>query len=152
VPLFRWDLCWVGLDVENAEDALRTMARQLLKQGLVKDSFEEALLAREAASPTGLPLVGRKLAVPHADPEHVLEPAIACAVLARPLGFREMGNPGQELAVEVVALLALPDHESAQRELVRFIERCQDSTFLDRLCASRDAEALSAFLDAEVGA
>lgn len=152
VELFRRELCWVGLDAANAEQALRTMARQLVALGLVRESFEEALLAREASSPTGIPLPGRKVAIPHADPEHVKVPAVACAVLATPLGFGEMGNPDQELAVEVVALLALADHQSAQRELVRFLERCQDSGFLERLCACPDAESLRAFLLHEVGA
>ena len=127
------------------------MARALHQLGLVHDSFEEALLAREAASPTALPLPGRKLAVPHADPEHVRAPAIACATLSEPVKFREMGNPDQELAVEVVALLALTDHDSARRELVRFLQCSQDASFLDRLCACHDAAALCALLDKEVG-
>lgn len=127
------------------------MAGRLHTLGLVRASFEAALLEREASSPTALPLPGRKVAIPHADPEHVIAPAIACCTLAAPVRFREMGNPTQELAVEVVALLALPDHESAQRELVRFLERCQDESFLDALSACADEEALCELLQGTGG-
>ena len=140
----------MGLEADDAEQALRTMARRLLELGMVHESFEAALLARERCSPTGLPLPGRKVAIPHADPEHVIVPVIACAVLRRPVGFREMGNPDRELAVEVIALLGLADHESAQRELVHLLERCQDAAFLDRICASTDPEALRSILVEEV--
>jgi galactitol PTS system EIIA component len=151
VALFRRELCWVRLAAVDAEQVLRTMAQTLHQLGIVRQSFEAALLAREASSPTGLPLAGRKLALPHADPEHVITPAIACAALAAPVSFREMGNPDQELAVEVVALLALTDHESAQQSLVRFLEKSQDGTFLDRLCACSAPAALCALLEREVG-
>ena len=121
---------------------MRALARALLDQTIVRPSFEAALLAREASSPTGLPLEGRKVALPHADPEHVLAPAVALCTLAQPVLFREMGAPERELQVELVALLALPDHESAQRELVALLSRFQDPAFVDRLCASPDADHL----------
>ena len=111
----------------DSAEVLRTMAGRLHQLGMVRESFQDALLAREASSPTGLPLAGRKLALPHADPD-------------------------QERAVEVVALLALTDHESAQQALVRFLERSQDADFLDRLCACPDPGALCALLESEVGA
>lgn len=145
--LFRRELCWAALQVADASEALTTLARGLAGLGLVRDTFEGAVLAREADSPTALPLAGRKVALPHADPEHVLAPAVAVCTLARPLTFREMGNPDSELPVEVVAMLALPDHESAQRELVRLLERFQDDSFVDRLCASADPDALLALLE-----
>ncbi len=125
------------------------LARALTEAGCARASLEAAVLAREAASPTGLPLAGRKVAIPHADPEHVLDAAIAVASLARPVRFRELGNPDAELEVELVALLALPDAERAQQELVGLIERFQDPGFVDRLCSAPDAAALHALLEAQ---
>ncbi len=121
---------------------MRALAGALLERAFVRPSFEAAVLAREASSPTGLPLAGRKVALPHADPEHVLAPAVALCTLEHPVRFREMGAPERELEVELVALLALPDHESAQRELVALLSRFQDPVFVDRLCASPDADHL----------
>jgi galactitol PTS system EIIA component len=144
--MFRRDLCWVRMVAENRSEVLHRLSRTLLEQGLVRPTFEEAVLAREACSPTGLPLPGRKIALPHTDPEHVLRPAIAVCTLDRPVGFGEMGNPRQELSVEVVAMLALPDHQSAQHELVRLVERCQDPVFVDELWSAPTADELWALL------
>jgi hypothetical protein len=57
-----------------------------------------------------------------------------------------MGNPAAEISVDVIAMLALADHGSAQHELVRLIERCQQPRFLDGVCAAGDAAALLALL------
>ena len=141
----------MGLAAEDAGQVLRIMARRLRRLDLVHATFEEALLAREAVWPTALPLSGRKLAIPHADPKHVIVSTIACATLAAPVRFREMGAPDREIAVEVVVLLALGDSHSAQRELVRLLEKCQDSAFMDRLCACTDATGLRSVLEREVG-
>ena len=144
--LLRRELCLARLALPDAESVLRELSGALARAGLVAPTFCEALLAREASSPTGLPLAGRKVAVPHADPEHVLTPAIAVCTLARPARFAEMGNPTSLLAVEAVFVLALTDKESAQAELVRLIERLQLPDFVDELCAAPDGDALLALL------
>jgi galactitol PTS system EIIA component len=144
--LVRRELCLARLELPDAESVLRELSAALARAGLVAPSFLEALLAREASSPTGLPLPGRKVAVPHADPEHVHSPAIAVCTLRRPVRFAEMGNPMRQLPVEAVFLLALTDKESAQAKLVRLIERLQRPEFVDELCAAPDADALFALL------
>ena len=127
------------------------LARTMAEQGLVRSTFEDAVLRREAASPTGLPMAGRKVAIPHADPEHVIAPAVALCTLRRPVLFSEMGNPQKELPVELVAMLALPDEQSCQQELVHLIELFQDAAFVERLCLAPDGESLFALLCGEDG-
>jgi PTS system galactitol-specific IIA component len=128
---------------------LGIIARALVEKGLVRPSFEAALLDRERTSPTGLPLPGRKVAIPHADPEHVIADAIPVCTLARPVTFCEMGNPGSELPVEIVAVLALTKAERVQQELVRLVERFQDASFVDRLHGAADVDAMLALVCAE---
>jgi PTS system galactitol-specific IIA component len=146
MSVFRRELCRAGLVAADARAVIVELAGALTASGCARPSLEAAVLSREAESPTGLPLVGRKAAIPHSDPVHVLAPAIAVAALARPVRFREMGNPEAELEVELVALLALPSAELAQQELVGLIERLQDPCFVDRLCAAESAAALHALL------
>lgn len=141
----RWfsaELCWIGATVEDAEEAMSLMARGLREQGRVAGSFEAAVIAREARSPTGLPLARRKAAIPHADVEHVITPAVALCTLARPVAFSEMGNPDGQIPVELIVMLALKDHESMQEELVRLVGLLQDPDAVDRICAAPDADAL----------
>ena len=130
------------MTAHDADQALRAMCDELERMGYVKPTFVDAVLVREAASPTGLPMAGRKVAIPHADPEHVVNPAIAVATLNHPVIFREMGNPGSELEVEVIVMLALTDRESVQQELVRMVELFQNAEFVDKLYAAPDGESL----------
>jgi PTS system galactitol-specific IIA component len=141
-PLYRPELCWTSLAVDDADQVINVLASALHQNGLVRATFEAAVREREASSPTGLPLAGRKVAIPHADPEHVIAPAVAACTLSRPVRFGEMGNPESALSVDVVLMLALPDHESAQRELVRLVESCQEPDFVDRLHGAPDSRAL----------
>lgn len=144
--LFRPSFCRAGLDTSGAEEVILALARPLLRAGLVRPGFAEAVVRREAASPTGLPLPGLKVAIPHADAEHVIAPAVAVATLRRPVAFAEMGNPASRLDVDLVALLALPDEHSAQSTLVALIQRFQDQDALRALCAAEDDAALCALL------
>ncbi len=145
-PLFRRELCWAALPADDAGEVMKALARALAEQGFVRSTFEEAVLRREAASPTGLPMAGRKVAIPHADPEHVVAPAVAVCSLGAPVTFHEMGNPDSELPVELVAMLALPDEQAAQQELVRLIGLFQDPAFVDRLCEASDSAAIFSLL------
>ncbi len=149
--MYRRDLCWVALEADSAEQAMGVMGAALEEYGYVKPTFREALLNREAQSPTGLPLAGRKVAIPHTDPEHVIKAAIAVCTLARPVSFGEMGNPEQLLPVEIIAMLAFPDHESSQQALFDLIDRFQQASFIEGLYAAPDARALLAAVSGEEG-
>ena len=144
--LYRPELCQTGLEADDASQAIGALASGLLRLGLVRSTFEAAVLQREAASPTGLPLGGRKVAIPHADPGHVVAPGVAAGTLARPVRFGEMGNPQNALAVDVVVLLALPSHEDSQHELVRLVHWFQDAQFVERLHGAADPRTLCALL------
>lgn len=109
-----------AIDVEAAdrESLLRSISAQLQDAGFVKDSFADALLAREAVYPTGLPTAVMRVAIPHTDVEHVAAPAIAVARLASPVEFGEMGRNDGSVDVELVIVLAVAD-KSAQLGLLQ---------------------------------
>jgi PTS system galactitol-specific IIA component len=123
---FTPELCVAGLQAKTAEEAIRALAKLLLAKGHVKPSFEAAAVLREKRSPTGLPFPDAPIALPHAEPEHVVSPACAVAVLAAPVKFREMGSPATQHAVKVVVMPALTAKEQAAAGLAQLIERLQD--------------------------
>ena len=139
-------LCCVRLDVPSAEGAIRALARALHRAGRVKDTFEAAAVARERRSPTGLPFEGGAVALPHAEPEHVVAPALAVATLARPAKFREMGSPATQLEVSLVVMPALTAKEQAAAGLARVIEMLQDGPLRAALLAAGDEGAMRAAL------
>lgn len=129
------------LDVGDAEDALRTVAGQLLDAGAVTADFPAALQARERRYPTGLP-TPIPTAIPHADPEHVLVPGLALATLAAPVAFGEMGGTGGEVQVRLLAMPLLTDAREHLAALQRLMGLLQDEAAVAELLETEDEEAL----------
>lgn len=130
------ELCFAGLDVASDEEAVRALAKALFRAGKVAASFEVAAVAREKRSPTGLPFRNGAIAIPHAEPEHVGSPSLAIANLARPVKFREMGNPASRLDVALVVMPALTAKEQAAAGLAKILDLLQDGTLRDELRAA----------------
>jgi PTS system galactitol-specific IIA component len=139
-------VCIVRLEVPSAEEAIRALARALHAAGSVKDTFEAAAVARERRSPTGLPFEGGAVALPHAEPEHVVSPALAVATLVRPVKFREMGSPATQLDVGLVVMPALTAKEQASAGLAQLIEMLQGAPLRAALSTCADADAMRAVL------
>lgn len=136
------DLCVAGLVAGSSETAIRVLAGRLLAGGHVHPSFEAAALYRERRSPTGLPFPDIAVAMPHAEPEHVVLPAIAVASLAKPVRFRQMGSPAVELDVCLVVMPAFTEKEQAAAELTRLVELLQDGAVRLALLHAPDSVAL----------
>jgi PTS system galactitol-specific IIA component len=142
--VLRDDLVLLGYNANDAEDVLRALANILYRAGAVKDTYFEALLEREREFPTGLPTEGVKVALPHADVEHVNYSALAIATLAHPVTFREMGNPDNELAVEVVLMLANADPKEQVKTIRRLVDMFDEPEILHTLkTAETSAEVIS---------
>jgi galactitol PTS system EIIA component len=142
------ELISVRAHADSAEELLGSLAERLRAGGYVRASYREALLAREREHPTGLPVPGVGVAIPHADAEHVQQAAMAVATLQRPVTFGVMGDVEATVDVSVVFLLALDDaagHLRALRQIVGFV---QDAPRLRRLSDADSVEQALAALSA----
>lgn len=102
----------IGLKCDSAEVAIRRLVTPLVDAGCVEEAYAVAVWEREQTFPTGLPTQPVAVALPHADPDHVLRPAMAVGLLAMPVAFHQMGSdPPLPLSVQVVFLLALKERE-----------------------------------------
>ena len=63
-----------NVEAKNAEDAIRQVGQRFFDAGFVKDTYIDAVLAREVTYPTGLQLAEIGVAMPHTDPQHVYRP------------------------------------------------------------------------------
>ncbi len=129
-----------NLIARNSEEAIRVLARKLYEEGFVKESFEEAVLKRENEMPTGLPLGDINAAIPHADIEHVLKPALAVATLAAPLPFRIMVEPDNTVDVRIIFLLALNEPHAQIKMLQTIAMALQDPLLLQELAKAQSAD------------
>lgn len=124
----------LGIDAQSPEEVIRLLAGRLAASGCVKPSYADAVVKREAAMPTGLPLgQAVNVAIPHTDPEHVLRPAVALGVLSAPVDFANMEEPDEAVPVGVVFLLAINDKDRQIDMLQEIMETIQDPATLGRL-------------------
>lgn len=103
------ELIFLNVECTSSDDVIKLLGNEMKKCGLVKDTYIDAVIAREIKYPTGLPTDGIKVAIPHTDNIHVLKSAIGIATLKKPVEFGIMGGDGEKLEAEIVFLLAIQD-------------------------------------------
>ncbi|MED1602742.1 PTS sugar transporter subunit IIA [Alkalihalophilus marmarensis] len=122
-------------DIEalNSEEAIRVMAGNLFEKGLVKESYIEAIVAREKNFATGLPTKGYSVAIPHTDKEHVNEKAISVGIMKEPVDFVIMGEESETTPVKLVFMLAMNESHSQLELLQRLMQIFQDDSILNQI-------------------
>ena len=141
------DAICINMDARNAEDVIENLGIRLFIDGYVKDTFVDAALAREQKLPTGLPLGGEiNAAIPHTDVIHVLKPGVAMATLKRPVVFKNMVQPEEDVSVKLVFLLSL-EHPHSQIEMLQEIAGVlQKPETVEKLMAANSFEDIQAAL------
>lgn len=134
------DLIRLDLDVKDKEEAIRTLAEDFVKAGVVKESFVDAVLEREQRSPTALPAVAYDIAIPHTVSDHVITPAMNVAILKHPVEFQQMGSPEITLHPQVLFMLAISDPKDQLSLLRRIMKMLQNKELLDRVRGSKTAD------------
>lgn len=147
------ELSLVNLTAANSTEVLTALADAAFAAGWVKESFREAVIAREDEYPTAIP-AQTPVALPHTDTEHVLKAGLAVATLTEPVIFGEMGSPENEVPVQVVVMMLVTDPSKQVQMLGKLIGVIQLEGWYERVKDIDSPETLaSAFnaLLAEVG-
>lgn len=140
--LFDRSLVFYDLEVKSKEELFEKVTRELETKKYVKDSYKEAIKARELTYPTGLATEIIKVAIPHTDPQHVNKPVISIARLNTPVPFHEMGNHDQTVEVELVFTLALNDGKSHLDVIQRLIGLFSNNEVMMKLKKAENKEEL----------
>lgn len=148
--LLRRELVNVKLEASSKEDLLRKLANEFLDEGLVKPSFPQAILDREAVYPTGLPAVAFDIAIPHCAASNVNETSMAVATLAHPVEFQQMGSAEITLHPEVVFMLAIQDPDKQLETLQKIMAVIQDRELLENIRSAKNADELYGLLAPKV--
>lgn len=139
---FSKDLVLVGVEAITDVDAIEKVANNLLDQGLVKESYINAIKEREKVFATGLPTEGYGVAVPHTDVEHVNEQSICIATLKNPVSFKVMGSIDETVEVSVIFMLALKEPHSQLAMLQAVIGIVQKPEILEKINKEKDPEVI----------
>ncbi|MDC3411923.1 PTS sugar transporter subunit IIA [Aquibacillus sp. 3ASR75-11] len=127
---FDESIILIDLEKKTKEDVLREMGENLAKKGLVKESFIDAVIAREVEFATGLPTKGVSVAIPHTDVEHVNTKTISVATLKDPVDFGVMGDPEDTTPVGIVFMLAMDQAHDQLSLLQRLMQIFQNEEIL----------------------
>ena len=103
------ELIAVDVQAETSEEAIRKVGQIFLDNGFVKDTYIDAVIAREKVYPTGLQLADMGVAMPHTDPPHVYKSGVCVAKLAKPVTFMHMGTEDQPVEAEMLFMMAITD-------------------------------------------
>jgi PTS system galactitol-specific IIA component len=146
LELLHPELMLLNLEAEDSNQLLDTMASHLLAQGLVKDTFAEAIKLREREFATGLPGANMGVALPHADAQHVNRSAIAVATLKHPVTFRMMGLHEEPIQAEIVFMLALAEGHLHMELLSNLMGIIQNEDALTRIKQAETPQKLVSIL------
>lgn len=91
----------------SRDELLTRMAGSLYADGLVKESFCQGVLDREAVYPTGIDMETHSIAIPHTEFEHVFTTGFAIAVNQAGVEFHRTDDPEQVVKPAVVVLMAI---------------------------------------------
>ena len=134
------DLLQFDMVVADQAELFAKMASKLVAAGYVRESFLDALTAREQKYPTALPTQPEAIAIPHTDPEHIIIPCIAPIRLQSSVRWAEMGNGENSHEVRFIFLLGLQKAGGQVQVLQALTTQCMDPKFFERMdsASSRD--------------
>ena len=150
--ILKEDCVIENLEAATKEEALKYMSNFLLAKGYVRKTFPEAILERERLYPSGLPMEGHKIAIPHTDAEHVNKSVILFARLAKPLDFACMGDPDEKITTQLISMFALAEKKAIGKMLEVLISAYSDNEVLDTILKAPSSKAIYGILNKAVGA
>ncbi|RYG72185.1 PTS sugar transporter subunit IIA [Lentibacillus lipolyticus] len=142
----------LNLEGDSKEAILTQMGQNLADKNLVKESFINAIIAREGEFATGLPTGDIPVAIPHTDVEHVQQKTISVGVLKDPVDFGVMGDDSETTPVKVVFMLAMDEAHAQLSLLQRLMQVFQDQHTLQQLASATDKTAIKHVLDEKLNA
>ncbi|MGN8844139.1 PTS sugar transporter subunit IIA [Niallia sp. HCP3S3_B10] len=129
-----------NLQVDSIKELFEALSAPLLENNYVRPEFAENVYQRELQFPTGIPTSSIGVAMPHTDAIHVIENAISIGVLKQPVSFKMMGNPEEEVQVQLVFLLALNQAEKHLSILQKLMSVFRNEKVLQSMLASDKEE------------
>ena len=140
------NLVFIDVSYNDCFEFLENISDELLNLGYVKNSFKDAIIAREKVFPTGLPVEPIGVAIPHCDSEHVNKPGIAFARFKDDVVFNNMAGEG-EVNVKIAFVLIVKEKEKQVKILQKLMETVSNSEIISNLYNEKSKEKLMNLLE-----
>lgn len=148
---FDQSVVFLDLKGQRKEEILSVMATNLEEKGMVKSTFKQAIIDREAEYATGLPTSFVSVAIPHTDIEHVNKKSVSVAVLKEAVPFGVMGDPEETTPVKIVFMLAMDEVDSQLGLLTKLMQVFQDEDTLRLIVEEQEKTELVKLLSNKLG-
>lgn len=148
---FTESLILTGIEAKTNMEVLERMATNLCEQGMVKESYKQAIKDRENNFATGLPTASVGVAIPHTDIEHVNQAAISVGVLKEEVNFGIMGEEESTVPVKVVFMLAMKESHAQLELLQKLMQIFQDENALTTLATAASKTVIKELVSAKLG-
>lgn len=124
--LFSPDAVFVS-DTTSSTAVFTEISKKLLEKQLIKENFLSEIIKRELNYPTGIdtsPIAKElpNIAVPHTEGEYVNARLIVPVALVKPIPFKNMIDPSQELPVKFLFMILNNDPEGQANILAKIMD------------------------------
>lgn len=136
------DLIFKNLSAKESKSAINIMASELFEKGLVKKDYINEVISREEVYPTGLYTGDINVAIPHCDYQFVNKKAIAVGILERPIKFKKMDEPSEDVEVSIIIMLAIDEPDNHIAYLTKVFQLVQNQDVLKKIYSSNDEQIL----------
>ncbi len=126
----------------SKEELYDFLAEELMKEGLVKESFKKALAEREKQFPTGILIHPYNIAMPHVDSEHVNINGMVVCHMEKPILFHRMDSIQEEIPVTMVFLLLIKSVKLHMPAIVSLTTIWKDTALMNDLLKVKNKEDL----------
>lgn len=133
-----------GVSFADDGEALKHIGEKMVREGICRDSYPAALLARESIYPTGIALDGHAVAIPHCDASHAIEPAIYLIRPAQPVTFQQADDDGT-IGAELIIALVVTHPEQQLTLLKALFGQLQQPEFIESLLNVPESELADCF-------
>lgn len=130
------------LDAGSPEEVFRTLGGKMILEGYCKESYVDALIAREQDFPTGINMGEIGIAIPHTDKNHVRRGGVAIGVLKHPVHFFQMGTTDEPVNAKLIFMLAVEDPKEHLAFLQRILMVLQDQSVLAKIIETEDKKEI----------
>lgn len=148
---FTEALILTDVEAKTNMEVLDCLADNLCQQGMVKESYKQAIKDRENNFATGLPTSSVGVAIPHTDIEHVNQASISVGVLKNTVDFCIMGEEDSNVPVKLVFMLAMKEAHAQLELLQKLMQIFQDEEALTTLASAASKAKIKEIVSAKLG-
>ncbi|EFN6913443.1 PTS galactitol transporter subunit IIA [Escherichia coli O10] len=133
-----------GISFANRREALTHIGNEMVAQGVVHDSWPQALIGREAEFPTGIMLEQHAIAIPHCEAIHAKTSAIYLLRLVDKINFQQ-ADDDNEVAVSLIIALIVENPQQQLKLLRRLFGKLQQPDVVETLISIPEVQLMEYF-------